>query len=251
MIKAMYSEWLKYKRTSIPWLLTIPPFVVVFISTYYVSLNNIDSDTWIQLLDFTNQIWSGVWLPLGWGLIAGLAANIETTSGNWRSLRVRSQSPYKLYGAKILVLAVQTFLSTLLLFILLFIAGGILEIPLDYPWREFSVVMIVNWISGMPLFLFSLWIGEMFGWAISVGFGVFGILAASIIGATIVGNDIWVFIPWAWPVRLVYMGYALVNNNSHLLAPSNIFWSVLIAVICLSILITISSIKWFHRKEIN
>lgn len=133
MIKAIHSEWLKYKRTSIPWLFILPPIVIVLISSYYVSLHDVEENSWIQILDYTNQIRLGVWIPLGWRLIAELTANIEASSGNWRGLRVRDKTAASLYGEKLLGLVIQTLLSTLCLFILMYVAGQFLAIPYVVP----------------------------------------------------------------------------------------------------------------------
>ena len=37
----------------------------------------------------------------------------------------------------------------------------------------------------------------------SIGTGIIGLLTAAIIGGTELGNNIWQFIPWALPIRLV------------------------------------------------
>ena len=37
---------------------------------------------------------------------------------------------------------------------------------------------------------------------VSIGVGMGGMLIAAILGGTLLGDAIWPFVPWAWPVRL-------------------------------------------------
>jgi lantibiotic protection ABC transporter MutG family permease subunit len=251
MIRAIYSEWIKYKRTPIPWLIILSPFAIVLISAYYASLQPIDGNTWLAIFDNMNQIWSGAWVPFGWGLISGLATNIEKSSGNWRSLRVTDKSPGILFASKILLLVMLVLFSALLLVVFSYLAGQIIGISNEFPLKEFVVPMIVNWIAGLPILIISLWLAEVLGWGVSVGVGAIGILIASIIGGTTVGGDIWAFVPWSWPMKLTYIDYALITNTLPSSVPINTFWVVLLVAVVLSFVIAIASVWWFQRREVK
>lgn len=60
----------------------------------------------------------------------------------------------------------------------------------------------VCWLAAIPLAALSLWLAFAFGMGVSIGVGMGGMLIAAILGGTLLGDAIWPFVPWAWPVRL-------------------------------------------------
>ncbi|WP_233277851.1 lantibiotic immunity ABC transporter MutE/EpiE family permease subunit [Paenibacillus durus] len=254
MLKSIHSEWIKSRRTAIPWLLFLAPIAVTGIAALYVYPHHLEKDAWTRMLDLINQLWFAVWFPLAWGLLSGLSTHLESASGGWRALRIRNVSPATLYGSKIAVLVIQTLLSTLWLAILTMIAGKMVAIPFEAPWLGFIASFGTGWIASLPLLIVSLWLAEGLGWAIAVGFGTLGILIASLIGATRLGVGIWQFIPWSWPIRLTYFVYAFITKSIEMeMTPVVlvVFWSVFASSIGLSAIFAYFSIKWFHGREVK
>ncbi|WP_088830494.1 ABC transporter permease [Paenibacillus tyrfis] len=254
MFASVCSEWIKYRRTAIPWIAFLVPlaFMGIVLLYAYPYHGEKTADTLVQdMMDQAAQLWYGVWFPLGWGLLTGLSAQFEAASGNWLALRVREVSPAKLYGAKMIVLAIYTGLSTLWLFILLAVAGNLLGVPGAEPWWAVAAALLAGWIASLPLLFISLWLAEAFNWAVAVGFGTIGILIASLIGATSLGNGNWTFIPWSWPIKFTYMSYLSLTQSGESPFPATIYWNVLVSAIVLSMAITGISVKWFKDREVK
>lgn len=242
---------MKYRRTSMPWLLFFAPMVVTAISALYTYPYRAQATAWTHVLDVTNQVWSGVWIPIAWGLFSGLSIHLESNAGSWKTLRGWRVSPRILFGSKILVLSIQTLLSTLWLLVLLFVLGWILGISPSTPWLALLSAMAANWMAALPLVILPLWLAEMIGWAIAIAFGAGGILIASIIGGTGAGIEVWKFIPWAWPMRIVSIVYELITKASQIQSPnaSNTLFETLVFVIGLNLILALSSVAWFNRQE--
>ncbi|MCY0896423.1 MAG: ABC transporter permease [Alicyclobacillaceae bacterium] len=251
MMRALYAEWLKYRRTAVPWLVIICPVVVAAISCVYVAPHRLQGTAWPTVLNIGNEVWSGLWIPIGWGLIAGLAGEMEASAGRWRWLRAREAAPGLFYIAKAFVLALFALVSCVWLWALLLIAGGVLRIPYPMPIGMFAVCMVVNWLGSLPWLWIALWLAEGSHWGVPLGIGAIGTVAASIIGgSTALGNNIWPFIPWTWSIRFVYLMYAMLTPELRSAALILIFWSVLIAAVILSMIILLLGTWWFHRGDI-
>ncbi|MBX6395747.1 MAG: ABC transporter permease [Alicyclobacillaceae bacterium] len=249
MFGLIRAEWMKYRRTAVSWLLFLAPVGCILITGLYVYPHRFSHAAWIQIVDTADQVWSGIWIPLGVGLIAGLSAHMEVRAGSWRALRGRNVSPARLYGAKLVVLGVQMGLSTLWLTVLLVLMASVYGISVTVPWRALIAAMVVNWFGTLPLLYGSYWIAEAIGWAVSIGLGILGILIASIIGATSVGSGIWVFIPWAWPMRLLVQVYAFFLPHAPVHPSPHVFWGVVAASAVLACTLAWSGTVWFHRRE--
>lgn len=246
------AEWLKYRRTAVPWLLVLAPVVTVILAGRYTYSHRFGQEAWIQVMDITNQIWSAIWLPLGVGLIAGLSAHLEAPGRTWRALRGRNVSPAWLYVTKLAVLGIQTLLSTLWLVVLILLTGVVIfKIPYAVPWLPLLTAMVVNWFVSLPLLFASYWIAEAIGWAVSIGLGFFAILVAAIIGGTGKGAGVWAFVPWSWPIRMVYQVYGLFMPVSSTPSSSLVFWGVLTASAVLTLTLTWGGSMWFERQEVG
>nr|WP_304459387.1 ABC transporter permease [Alicyclobacillus sendaiensis] len=248
-MRTLYAEWLKYRRTAVPWLVIMCPAVVASICCIYV--HRLQPTAWASVLNFGNEVWSGLWIPIGWGLIAGLAGEIEASAGRWRSLRTTESAPGLLYIAKAFVLAFFALVSCVCLWGLLLISGRVLGIPYPMPIATFAICMWGDWLGGLPWLWTALWLAEGSHWSVPLGVGAIGSVAASIMGgATGLGNNIWPFIPWTWSMRLVYWIYAALTPELQSAAPNLTIWPVLIAAVILSIMMLLLGTWWFHRRDV-
>ncbi len=57
-------------------------------------------------------------------------------------------------------------------------------------------------IGSLPILAIHLWISLLWGIGASIGTGMGGLLMGALIGATSLGDKIWILVPWAWPVKL-------------------------------------------------
>ena len=95
-------------------------------------------------------------------------------------------------------------------------------------------------------------ISFIFGMGASIGAGICGFLVATFIGTTAIGDNIWMFIPWSYPVKMSMIPYILQMNNTELLAQiqSQINLLFLLSII-LSAIFLIVGVIWYNNCEIR
>ncbi|NMF00171.1 ABC transporter permease [Aneurinibacillus aneurinilyticus] len=252
MRREIGSEWIKYKRSAVPWIIALVPLGICGIIMMYGRGGRGASWTLTQLFDKVGAIWYGALLCFFWGLLPALAAQLEAGSGRWSLLRCRGVRPGRLYISKLLVIVMHTAISTLLLIMLLIISAKLLGVT-DSPhlWAGTLAAIAAGWLASLPLLAISLWLAEAFGWPIATGFGFTGIIIAAVIGATSLGNEIWMLLPWTWPVRFSYTVYQLVidpaNSEFSYASVGLRFAAVLLIFAAISAL----SSYWFGKREVR
>ncbi len=251
MFNAISSEWCKYRHSSIPRFLLLAPLVIAAAVYIYSAPYRLDATAWLTVFNVGNEFWSGLWIPIGWGLIAGLAGEMEASSDGWRALRMREVQPALLYLAKAAVLALYGLLFSLWFWALLYVVGRLLEVPHPFPFFLFASALAVNWLGTLPWVWTALWLAEGAGWTVSIGSGAIGTLVSSILGgATTLGNNIWPFIPWTWPMRLIYLDYGMLTSSLQGVVSSTLFWLILIAAIGTGCIILILGMWWFQHRDL-
>lgn len=252
MWQGIRSEWVKYRRTAIPWILWLTPCAIAGIILMYGYPLRDSSNKWIYLNLFDNvgDIWYGALIVLIWGLIAGLAAHLDIQAERWRALRSHAIAPWRLYMSKLLVLIIQTLLSTVWLLILLHICMGLLHIPFSLTDSlALCGAILIGWIASLPILAASLWLAVKFDWPVAVGFGSVGILIAAIIGTTHIGNGMWIALPWTWAVRAAYSAYFAMEHSLPGGDAVQTLQMVLPAAACSLLLLAVLAAFWFQRRE--
>jgi ABC-2 type transport system permease protein len=214
MTGVVTSELIKYRRTSTRKLLVLGPVGLVM-SYSLVGLLGETETSWSLFLTVIYNWWPVLWVPTGAALLAALAVSNETRAGTWRILRARPTRPAALYAAKLVVLALHTLLSALLLAAAALLMGMLL-VDEPVPWAPLILGALLPWLSALPLLAIQLWVATSLGLAGSVVLGVVGFL----LGAMIAETAWWVCVPWSWPVRAVIpiMGF---HANGVPLAPGD------------------------------
>ncbi|MEZ0537889.1 lantibiotic immunity ABC transporter MutG family permease subunit [Caldicellulosiruptoraceae bacterium PP1] len=199
-MKIFISEWIKTKRTPIRWLTFLTPLIFTALITWYFSLKTITIYTQISIFKAFFEVWTAMVIPLGVGLISGLMIHQEELAGSFNGFLGSKLPRRDLYLGKLVMLILLTSVSTLLAVLALLVElNFILNIHIF--WSIFVIAAIVAIIGTIPLLAFHLWISFAWGIGASVGIGGGSILIAALM-ATGLGDKIWQFVPWAWPVRL-------------------------------------------------
>lgn len=194
------SEWLKTKRTPIRYLIVLMPVIFTALIVWYYSMRTIKGDLQISIFEVFFMVWTAMIIPLGVGLISGLSIYWEELAGGFNGLLGAKLPRLNLYLGKLMVLALSVSASTLLA-VLTLVAGlrFILKIAVSTP--IFIAAAIMGVIGTLPLLAFHLWVSLAWGMGVSIGIGGAGLLIAALMGTSL-GDRIWPFVPWAWPVRL-------------------------------------------------
>jgi ABC-2 type transport system permease protein len=94
----------------------------------------------------------------------------------------------------------------------------------------------------VSLIALHLWLGLAAGWGASVGAGGAGLLIGAIVGATGVGDGIWPYVAWAWPVRL-----SMVPLASDV--PADVLTRGLALSLIAFVVLAAGGMAWFNRWE--
>lgn len=198
MAGALSAEWLKFRRTG-AWAVVVgPPVLLVLALLWYSSATDVTRQPeWLSWTVLDG--WASIFVPMGAALLGGLAAHREIGAGNWVALRSRPVRPGTLYGAKLLVVLLQALASVVVLVALVLLGtaltGG------GGAWQTVTAGTGIVLLTTLPLLLFHLWLAMAKGLGASLAVGGGGVLVASLLGGTSLGNGIWQVVPWAWPLR--------------------------------------------------
>ena len=176
MIKLLSSEWLRAKRTAVQWLTLCMPIIFSLCVVFYLTTKSGSTQEFAFEGFFT--VWTVFIIPIGVGI-----------------------SRVRLYLGKFLFLlfclTICTFIATLILCI-----GMSIAVPSGATiWLFLSAAGLVV-IGTLPLLAIHLWVSFAWGMGASIGISIGGILMAAILGLTSVGEKVWAFVPWTWPVKL-------------------------------------------------
>ena len=185
MMDILRAEMLKYKRTFMAKLVIFIPlfFAAYSLATTYLIPGSYD---WNGILVLSFNWWPVTFLPLGYGLFAGMAADQERRAGNWRTLRTETLAPQRIWLAKIGVLFAGDLLC------------GALQGSVQ-PQATLLVAALFCWLATLALIPLQLWLATWAGMLASIAFGALGM----IIGVLLAPTKLWLLCPWSWATRLM------------------------------------------------
>lgn len=256
-MKILYAEWLKTKRTAVRLLTFCMPVVYAALIIGYFALRGIDKNNQTLVFQAFFEVWTACVIPLGIGILSGLIVHYEELAGNFNGLLISKVSRYGVYWSKFLLSVLIMTASTLIATIGL---GVGLDVFLGFSisWLIFLVASILAIIGTIPLLALHLWAGFRWGMGASIGISICGLLMAALMGATSLGDKIWQFIPWTWPVRLAILPGAYLQFAEDMQFPSEVISSgfvlnqlvmgLAVSSLCL-VAALIGGIVWFNRWE--
>ena len=209
---------------------------------------------WDHVITMVFNIWTVAFLPLGMALFAFLTDSQERKAGNYRALRAHNVSPARIWIDKIIVMAIHTFLSTVVLMAAAIISGLITTTTgkWDIPWRTLLAAGMLTWLSTLVLISIQLWAAAWKGMFFSMGLGFAGML----VGVFAAAKPYWVFCPWSWGTRMMCPLLQLNPNGVMLDAGDPLLNSSVLPIgIVVSILVffvvTAATAIWFNRREVR
>ncbi|MDO4766180.1 MAG: lantibiotic immunity ABC transporter MutE/EpiE family permease subunit [Eubacteriales bacterium] len=251
-MKVISSELLKYKRTLTRKLIVgIPLFFSIQSAAGVLLMPKGIVRTWDLVIAMVFNVWTVMFLPFGMALFAFLVDNQEQKAGHYRSLLARPNSPVHIWLGKIIVMAFHALLSTGVLVVAILISGMITARG-QIPWDKIIMGSIVSWTVSLALIPMQLWAATWRGLFASMALGFIGFLMGVVSALT----SYWVFIPWAWGIRLMSPMIGVHPNGTLLEAGDKLLDTSIIPVgIGISLLafvvITMLSALWFNRREVK
>jgi len=189
-------------------------------------------------------------LPLIVSIICGLMVLQEKQAGSFQVI-LGAQSRGASYGSKLLLLVLMAACS-IFLSILAFVWG--MKVVLNVPDIRYGLFIEGGaWLVGgsMLLYTLHLFISFRFGIAISSLIGGAGLLVTALM-ITALGDELWVFVPWAWGVRIAaYQGILAWGAFDYVLQ-TKLALELRVGMLALcstAVLAIYLSIYWFKQWE--
>lgn len=252
-MKILISEWIKTKRTPIRWFAFFTPIIFATFIIWYFSLKPISKNTQLSIFEAFFEVWASLVIPLSTGLISGLIIHQEELAGSFNGLLGSKLPRSNLYIGKLVLIILLTLASTLLA-VLTLLVGSSFALNIQITWSIFIISAIMVIIGTLPLIVFHLWISFAWGMGASIAIGGIGALIAALM-ATGLGDIIWKYVPWAWPIRLTELtGMYLfcMKYPSEIISSGFIVDQVTKGLITVAVIFTsllFGGLIWFNRWE--
>lgn len=201
MTRVLRAEWIKLRRSPLPWLVLLTPILYSIFIIWYFSGRTISDQLQISIYDAYFQVWAAIVVPLGAGLLPGLMSYQEAQAGSFQGLLASRIPRILLYFGKMAMLVLLSTISTALGVILLIVSVKCLVgIPLSP--APFIYGALVAELTTIPLLAMQLWISLALGLGPSIGVGAGGLLLGAL-SLTSLGDHYWQYLPWGWTARFV------------------------------------------------
>lgn len=250
-MSVLKTEWLKLKRTLIKWLVFGLPVLLSSLLVWYFSNRKITPTLELSIFSTFFQVWAALVVPVGTGLLAGLMVQQEERAGDCWNLLSSKTSRTRVYlgklGMQILLSSISTAfaLGTLLLGL-----RYVLQLPVSC--FSFLVAALIVEATTIPLLALHLWISLAWGMGPSIGMGGGGLLLGALM-VTPLGDAVWPYIPWGWPVRLWVLPLFYLAKSKGISLSEDLFTLLMVkgslyAVVFL-LLLLVGGLVWFNKWE--
>lgn len=249
MMQVLRAELLKYRRTfMVKLVVCIPLFFAVYslVTTYLLPM----AYNWNGILVLSFNWWPVTFLPLGYGLFAGMVAGQERKAGAYRALKAEAGAPQRIWLGKIGGMMVVSALSSLVL-----VAGdlvcGVLQGDVP-PVQVVVVAAFLCWVTTWALIPLMLWVATWGGMLLSLVLGIFGTAAGVLLAPT----KLWLCCPWSWATRLMCPVIGVHPNGTVLPTGSPLFDAGVIPMgigvsLVVFLMLALVTGQWFARKEVR
>lgn len=224
------AEFMKRKRSLFVWLHLIVPVVIVVLFTllFFGRRGQLDGEH-ISTLLFEMV---GLGFPLVISVLCGLITSQEEQAGHYQVMLGKTRIKIVSFLSQLTMLITMGIVAIIILLHCFFISmKGILNIS-NISYILFMEKGLLIFLSAIFLYCFSLVISYLFGIGTCSLIGFFGVIVAAL-SETTLGDKVWMYLPWSWPIRL---GSDLTAN---LLVGQG-------QMIVLTSFILIISTYWFH-----
>ena len=240
MINIIKSELYKIKGTWLPWIHIVLPIVyslLFYVASKTTGLKNFEESDIIQ----TYFVLLGAVMPIILSFISSKVVDMEMSAGKFQVLLSTTKSRTKAYLGKLIVLELGFVISLSLAIITFAILTGY-QNSLDWLIEFFLIV-----ISSLSLYMIHLWVSIMLSSGASIGLGFLETMIA-LLSITVIGDNIWYFLPCTWGSRLpaMYITMNKISDWSYFYKELRL-WSFVALFIIL--ILYVFSIIWFNKWD--
>lgn len=227
------TELMRLRHGFLFWYSLLAP-VVAAVPLYLGSATSPEAAAgqyWEVFRNVTLELW-GVLVPMTAGLIAALSVRADQDS--WRLLFSYGVPRHRYFTGKFAALATLQLFSTTVLAALLGV-GALLRGKLDADVATVLGGAYLPWVAGLATLAVAVYVAVRWGLGAAITIGVAGMLC----GALVSDKGIWMFVPMAWPMRVILPQAGIGPNGVPLAADSPLHdMSVLPVAIALSLALT-------------
>lgn len=252
MLNLIESESLKYRRSfSKKLAIAAPLFFILFAGFIRTQVSTSQVSQWRLYLTMVFNWWPVLFMPIGIALLCALGEVREKKTGGYRSLLANPISVPLFWLSKIVVLALQLLLTSVILIAAVLAAGLILDLGTP-PLGTIAEASALVWLTSLSLIPIELFFAAWAGTAVTIVAGI----AGSVAGVLAAPKSYWVFIPWSWPTRLM-CPIVGVNPNGVPMEANSPLWNAGVIPVgiaaSLGFLIVTAALTafWFSKREVR
>lgn len=186
-MRILYAQWQKTKRTGFRPLLLLLPLVFALTVSGYCAYRHL-SQGWRYRIFFL--LWTSLVTPLFAGVITTILAEEEGNCGGFTGFLLSGEKRWVLYLGKF-------FFGVLCHGFAVFLGATLMALKGGFPDSLYWEGALCVTMSSLPLFAIHLPIALYIGPAPNLILSILGVLSAALFGATVLGESLWPFFPWA------------------------------------------------------
>lgn len=246
MINYTFAENLKHKHSFLKKLLVIMPISLILLSLFLMpSYFTTNSYNW----------WYVIIMPATFALIPAMMHRKESRKLNYRAVFPLNINLKKLWVSKIITafiyMSIAAIIHMLGVYIFQFLIGGQLTPNYGFSTLLFaSALLIITNIWQIPLCFF---LAKKIGFIASITINAVLGLA---LGILISDSAFWIYCPYSWGIRLmvpvlhILPSGVLVEESNPMISNTSLYIPCVLSI-CLFILLTMISAKWFSKQEVK
>lgn len=246
MINYIFAENLKHKGTFLKKLLVLMPISLILLSLFLMpSYFTTNSYNW----------WYVIIMPATFALIPAMMHRRENRKLNYRAVFPLNINLKKLWVSKIITafiyMSIAAIIHMLGVYIFQFLIGGQLTPNYGFSTLLFaSALLIITNIWQIPLCFF---LAKKNGFIASITINAVLGLA---LGILISDSSFWIYCPYSWGIRLmipvlhILPSGVLVEESNPMISNTSLYIPCVLSI-CLFILLTMISAKWFSKQEVK
>lgn len=211
LLRALYSEQLKLKRTvSIPMMFLAPALIValMFIHLYF-QLPHLTLKGWPLLERPVLSLWAVAIMPLYIALETALISGLDHSGNQWKSLLARPVPRWTLYVAKLMIVGLMTAISSTVLLFGILVVGAILprlrsDLLFGFPAPLNTMIRECAQVTGLCFLALTIqhWVSLRWrSFSVAVGVGIMATIVGGFAFAVGQQTNSWLeYFPWALPM---------------------------------------------------
>ncbi|WP_157793877.1 ABC transporter permease [Paenibacillus donghaensis] len=239
------TEWMKIRRSWLPFLLIIGPVAGIligisnFLANQEVFIKGPDSNEWLEAWTQVQLFYASIIFPVLVSIMSAIVCRSEHISGGWKQLLALPVSRSSVYLTKLMVVAVLIALMQVML-LSAYIAVGSMLFHSTLPIQQMLRFIILGWLAALPLSAMQMIVSVRF---ISFGLPLAINIACTLPVVIVVNSTAGQYYPWALPAL------AMSPEDESPIQSYPLFYAIVIGVLLISVLIGVRSFE--HKDSVG